>query len=276
MGTAVAFTAVNAAGGQTTNTEVPGRRPGNHGWSTMPPRIHAIVQEKGGVGKTTLTVNLAAVTFEALTVPTFRQTIAALRTDDPTTSVLVVSTDPQASGVWWSERVGEERIPYAFTQVEDPAELNALRSAPFAHIFIDTAGSLAKGSMVQRVLDVADDVLVPVLPEPLSFEPAENTITQGILPRGLPYWVVVNNWDPRDGQVDLVETAQFIAAKGWPLCNTVIRRYKMHTRAALNGLVCTQYQRNRIGLEARSDFQRLALELGYGGTALARLAEAVG
>jgi chromosome partitioning protein len=45
-----------------------------------------------------------------------------------------------------------------------------------------------------------------------------------------------------------------------------VRRYKVHARAALDGLVVTQYPKNRTSMEAREDFFRLALELGLGGT----------
>jgi chromosome partitioning protein len=50
------------------------------------------------------------------------------------------------------------------------------------------------------------------------------------------------------------------------MCNTVVRRYKIHTRASAEGLVVTQYPKNRVAMEAREDFFRLALELGYGGS----------
>ena len=54
------------------------------------------------------------------------------------------------------------------------------------------------------------------------------------------------------------------------MCNTVVRRYKIHARASAEGLVVTQYPKNRVAMEAREDFFRLALENGYGGAALAR------
>jgi chromosome partitioning protein len=109
-------------------------------------------------------------------------------------------------------------------------------------------------------------VLVPILPEPLAYDPTARTIEQVISPRELPFRVVVNGWDPRDGLPDLQQTAEYIRRKGWPMCNTVVRRYKIHARASADGLVVTQYPKNRVAMEAREDFFRLALELGYGGT----------
>ncbi|MEK8146629.1 ParA family protein [Streptomyces sp. M10(2022)] len=66
-------------------------------------RVIAFVNEKGGVGKTTNTVNLAAIAGQAL----------GIRSEQ--SQVLVVSTDPQASAVWWSDRVDEEQLPLIST-----------------------------------------------------------------------------------------------------------------------------------------------------------------
>jgi chromosome partitioning protein len=108
---------------------------------------------------------------------------------------------------------------------------------------------------------------VPLEPEGLAFDPTKRAIETVIEPSGRKFKVVINNWDPRDGKVDLKETREFAQAQGWPLTNTVIRHYKLHSRAAVEGLVCTQYPHNRTATEAQNDFLNLALELGYGGAA---------
>ena len=77
--------------------------------------------------------------------------------------------------------------------------------------------------------------------------------------------MVINNWDPRDGKSDLEETKDFVRANKWPLAKTVIRHYKLHTRASADGLVVTEYPANRVALQAREDFYRLALELRIDG-----------
>lgn len=221
-------------------------------------RVHVVANQKGGVGKTTVSVNLAAVTADVLS------THGNSSGDCP---VLVISTDPQASSVWWADRVGEENLPFDFNQFDgDPVQLATLRHLDgYKHIFVDTPGNLEDEHILAAALAGADDVIVPMPPEPLAFEPTARTIDHVLVPRQIPYRVVINAWDPRDGEADLDETRKYIAAQQWPAANVVVRRYKVHTRASADGRVVTQYPKNRTSMEAREDFFRLALELGYGG-----------
>lgn len=175
----------------------------------------------------------------------------------------MISTDPQASTVWWADRVGND-LPFDFTHTTDPRDLEKLKTRlnQYQHIFIDSPGSLEKEYLLAAGLDEADDVIVPLPPEPLAFDPTHRTISVVLEPREISYRVVVNDWDPRDGTIDRDETIDYITQKGWPRTGVVVRRYKVHTRASADGRVVTQYPRNRTSMEAREDFFRLALELG--------------
>ncbi|MFF3547140.1 ParA family protein [Streptomyces platensis] len=237
-------------------------------------RITALINRKGGVGKSTLTVNTAAITAHVLgTAP-----------EGEPNYVAAVSADPQGSATWWSERVGDD-LPFSFIQTKSRSDLEYFpelkKSRKVKHAFIDTPGWMdlpddekqkagdpfgnsAAADAMRAVLANADDIIVPIEPEPLGFMPTKDTIEEVVKPLGLPYLVVINNWDPRDGTADLEQTQAFVEAQGWKLANTVIRHYKVHTRAALEGTVVTQYRKNRVAMEAREDFYQLAVEIGAG------------
>ena len=231
--------------------------------------VHVVLNQKGGVGKSTIAVNLAAVTADVLN-------------HDPNASspVAAVSVDPQGSAIWWAARIDD--LPFHIVQADDDLDgLKRLKELPgIEHVYVDTPGwidltggddtsdPLGTGSgadALRVVLDVADRVIIPIETEPLSFDPTARTINKVVAPRGVPYVVVINNWDPRDGENDLEQTKEFIKAQGWPLAHTVIRHYKLHARASADGLVVTEYPLNRTSLQAREDFYKFALELNVGG-----------
>ena len=233
--------------------------------------VHVLLNQKGGVGKSTIAVNLAAVTADVLN-----------HDDDPDASspVAAVSVDPQGSAIWWASRIDD--LPFHIVQAHDDVTgLHQLNELPgIGHVYVDTPGwidldggedtsdPLGRGpaaDALRAVLEVADLVIVPMETEPLSFDPTARTIRKVIEPRGLPYLVVINNWDPRDGTHDLEQTKEFAKQNKWPTAHTVIRHYKLHARASADGLVVTEYPLNRVALQAREDFYRFALELNIGG-----------
>ncbi|MFI9332621.1 ParA family protein [Kitasatospora sp. NPDC052868] len=235
------------------------------------PYITVLLNRKGGVGKSLLSVNLAAVYAEILGCD-------PESSDGP--SVAVVSIDPQGTSIEHAEKVRKAGRPVPFRVVDASQsidKLRRLRSAKADIIIVDTPGFMplraedddesidplgdgTTGDALRAVLDVADDVIVPLEAEGSAFTPTRVTVERVLIPRQIPYGVVVNNWDPRDGVADRDRTISLVQSRGWELYHATVRHYKPHTRGITNGRVCTQYESNHIATKAKQDFVSLALE----------------
>jgi chromosome partitioning protein len=110
-----------------------------------------IANQKGGSGKSTVTVHLAAAAEQA--------------GDGP---VLISDTDPQGTaGDWFNQRkkAGIDTPRYApLALAELTAKVAALRAAGAAYLFIDTAPSV--GTVNADLFALADLILIPLNPTP--------------------------------------------------------------------------------------------------------------
>lgn len=110
-----------------------------------------IANQKGGSGKSTVTVHLAA---------------AAERAGDG--PILISDTDPQGTaGDWFNQRKksGMDTPLYAPLNLTDLApRIEALRAAGAAYLFIDTAPSI--GTVNADLFTLADLILIPLNPTP--------------------------------------------------------------------------------------------------------------
>ncbi|TPW78038.1 ParA family protein [Schumannella soli] len=203
-------------------------------------RIVAVANQKGGAGKTTTTMNLAAVAAEH-------------------SRVLVVDVDPQQSTTWWADTAGDA-LPFDFAAEVDAAHLARMRDLPYDVIFVDTPGNLTDSAILESVLEVADFVIVPTEAEALCVPPMVRTIQQLIEPAGTPFRVLLSKVDMRTaGQLEGAE--ELIETIGLPRFTRAIRRYKIHADAPIDGTVVTQYPESRQTAKAIDDYRAVALEL---------------
>ena len=206
-------------------------------------KIIAVANQKGGVGKTTVAMQLAAHLSR-----TFR--------------MLVVDVDPQGSTTWWAQNMAEH-IPFDFADDHDPAVLTRLRELGDLYdlVVVDTPGSLEDARTLEVVLDAADYVVVPVVPEPMAIDPTLRTVTCLIEPRSLPYRVLLNRVDARiPGQYEQWQTV-LQDSFGLLTFQSYLRQYLIHAHAPMLGRLVTNLTDTRRTEGSIADITRVGFEL---------------
>ncbi len=122
--------------------------------------VISIVQQKGGVGKTTLAVNLAG------------------ELKSRGSKVTVIDADPQASAVVWS---GPRKLGFDVRAevLEYPRLSQWIRSVlkqPVDYVIVDTPAGL--GPVFDAAVDIADLILVPCGPSSLDLNAARVTLSR--------------------------------------------------------------------------------------------------
>jgi chromosome partitioning protein len=203
------------------------------------PKIIAILNGKGGVGKTTTAVNLAATLSEK-----FR--------------VLLVDADVQGSATWWSERT-QKGIGFDIAQETNPKLLGKLRKIQgYDLIVVDTPPALHSEALAV-VVENADYLVLPTPPAPMDLVALIDTVKKAVLPTGTPHRVLLTKVDSRSLN-EALEAQNTLLELGIPACNAFIRAYKAHERAALDGVAITKL-RGKNAREAESDYRRVTDEL---------------
>lgn len=205
--------------------------------------IIAVANQKGGVGKTTVTMQLAAA--------------LAYRA-----AVLVVDVDRQQSTVWWAENAAAD-LPFDFAGNQNPKMLRRLQDlrTTYDYVLVDTPGSLEDADVLGSVLDAADFVVVPLTPEPLAVEPTMRTLGRLIEPRHLRHAVLLNRIDPRIPSQLPVWEELLDTTFGVPRFASHLRQYRAHAEAPVLGSLVTTMTRTRRSRNMVDDITVVSDEL---------------
>ncbi len=135
-------------------------------------------------------------------------------------------------------------------------------------IIVDTPGSLRDEDVLGAVLDLADFAILPITTSTLDFPAITRTLNEFVIPRGVPYKLLLNKVDTRRGQKRLdgwkqaIDEGEFVADRvGVPRFNHHIRLSSTVEDMPMEGKVVTQYTDTRANQNAIFDYTAVALEL---------------
>lgn len=202
-------------------------------------KVLAIVNGKGGVGKTTTAVNLAAILGEK-------------------EEVLLVDADPQGSATWWGDR-SATGMNFDLARETDPKLLARLRKLhDYAFIVIDTPPALGS-EVLKTVIQSADYLLLPTPPAPMDLNVLIETLQRAIIPHKVAHRVLLTKVDPRSLR-ETLDAQNTLLELQIPACHAFVRAYKAHERAVLEGVPITEW-RGKNAREAEADYRRVVEEI---------------
>jgi chromosome partitioning protein len=192
----------------------------------VPPKLKAtkitiVLNGKGGVGKTTTAVNLAAIFAEHH-------------------RVLLVDADPQGSASWWIEQSEGRDLGFETTVLTDLTGVSRQQWSDYDIVVVDMPPALDSIALA-AIMPVADYLVLPTPPAPMDLAALIRTIRQVVIPSQITHRVLLTKVNSR-GLREAQEAQQTLLQCQIPVYYTVIRNLKIHERAAMAGLPISQYK----------------------------------
>jgi chromosome partitioning protein len=205
--------------------------------------IIAVVGNKGGTGKTTLALNIAAA--------------LAQRGD----SVVIVDADPQQSAYQWRLTGDDDNgVPAVVAAAMGLDKTVRALGEAHAHVVIDCPPSI-KATQAEQALRLADHALVPVQPSPMDLRATTHIakVIERLRPDNprLRALIVMSQLEPRTTLSRLMPQAA--SELDLPVAAAGIRRRSIHRHCALEGR--SVFQAGKRGADAAAEIQQLLTEL---------------
>lgn len=210
--------------------------------SARSPRVFAVINQKGGAGKTTVAMNLAA---------------GLARRG----ASVVVDLDPQASATQWAA-AGTQAFPATVKQLRLNASSPDLRKEfqAFKYIVLDCPPA-ADSRAAALALSSCDVAVIPVLPSPVDLWaslrlPREIDEARERNPK-LRACLLLNQLELRSALSAGMRDA--LAEFDMPVLRTSLRRRSVYKSAALEGM--SVYQMGSRGLPAAAEIEGIIEEV---------------
>lgn len=183
----------------------------------------AVVSQKGGSGKTTLSVHLAACAVKA------GKTVA------------LIDIDPQENCFsWFQTRSSENELAATKAQAAElPQLLKKLKDAHADLVVIDTAPH--SNDSAAAAVEMADFVLVPCRPSRFDLEAIISTMNIISLTKDPPPHAIVINGAPPVGKL-AQEAREALEAQGYPVLKTVVSNRVAFNYAVTDGRSVHEYE----------------------------------
>ena len=208
----------------------------------MTDKVIAVLNQKGGVGKTTLALNLAA--------GLGRRARTAVADADPQRSI----------SQWIATGENDSALPVATHIGVDPGAELARLKLQNRYVVVDCPPSV-QGAVIEAVLAAADLVLIPVLPSPLdlwaSVEMAALVQQAQQKNRALQAYLILNQVETRNALSRSMQQA--VAELGVPLLQACLERRAAYRSAAVEGV--SVYDMGSRGALAVRDIEAVIKEI---------------